>query len=446
MRLSKSSLLRLLLAASSTLASPISSLPNATPGQASVTNGKAIYINTNSFEKNAIAAVKINANGTLGEASTTSTEGIGGAAINAMGQLAMPDSLVSQSALTIAGQHIFAVNAGSNTISMLTISPSNPLHLTLIGTPAPLPGTFPNTIAASLANSLVCVGTTGSKAGISCAHFDAQTGIGEMDALRPFPLGQSDPPRGPTNTVSHTFFSEDGNKLFTTVKGDPGRNTTGFLSVFDIDEGVKGDDCVEKKKKVSLSRREVRQSPEGTAVLFGSQIVPGTDSTRIFATDASFGAGILAVSPAPAPSPSFSKTNGTSDSNTNTTINATAITLIHRRPIPAQRATCWSAISPLTHTAFVTDVAVNRIVEMSLTDASILSTIDLRNKTMDAGLIDLRAAGRFLYVLSPGNGTAEAAVLVVDISGRGRERGLVQRRGLGDVRVGGSAMGMAVLV
>jgi hypothetical protein len=93
-------------------------------------------------------------------------------------------------------QKLFTVNAGSNTISMFTIDKADPTKLKMVGKPVAVPGEFPNTIAASEKNKLVCVGMTGAVAGISCAPFDARNGIGKMDNLRKFDIKQSTPPVG----------------------------------------------------------------------------------------------------------------------------------------------------------------------------------------------------------------------------------------------------------
>ena len=82
---------------------------------------------------------------------------------------------------------------------------------------------------------------------------------------------------------------------------------------------------------------------------------------------------------------------------------------------------------------------------MSLTDASILSTIDL-TANGDPGLIDLRAAGNFVYALSPGNGATEAAITVLDVSGGQGKGKMVQHFGLGAVGAGKNAQGMATLM
>ncbi|KAF2730288.1 hypothetical protein EJ04DRAFT_545820 [Polyplosphaeria fusca] len=392
-------------------------------------NGKAIYVLTNE-DDNAVAAISIQQDGTLGDACLTSTGGAGAVAVDADGKEATPDALISQSSLTVAGQNIFAVNAGSNTVSMLAISPDDPLSLQMVGKPAALPGTFPNTVAASTKHNMVCVGMTGSQAGVACARFSVQTGIGAMDDLRVFDIKQSDPPVGPTNTVSQTFFSEDESMLFTTVKGDPAANNTGFLSVYPVtSDGAQNlqqrhrgrPACAAQGQASSLSRTETRSSPNGTAVLFGSAVIPGSNPPAIFATDASFGAGVLTLG---------------ADMKAQLTAAG---------KLADQKATCWTTIAPGGKSAYVTDVGINRIVEMSLPDASIVKMIDLskvQESSVDPGLIDLRAAGSMVYALSPGNGSSQAAVSVVD-AGKGE---LVQHALLGEVGVKNRAMGMAILM
>ncbi|KAF2825153.1 hypothetical protein CC86DRAFT_418901 [Ophiobolus disseminans] len=382
--------------------------------QDAVKVGKAIYFLTNEKE-NAVVALPIDKNGMLSNGTVTTTGGAGSIAINgANGQPGVPDALVGQSALTVVGNvswRIFAVNAGSNTLTMLSISPSDPTCLTVKGQPVAVPGEFPNTVAASSKNNLVCVGTTGAKAGISCASFSAGRGLGEMDALRPFDIGQSTPPVGPTNTVSQTFFSNDQSVLFTTVKGNPAVNNTGFLSVFNV---------VANNSGVSaLSTKDVRSSPNGTAVLFGSAPIPGRRNS-LFVTDASFGAAILSL-----------------DRNWQASVS-------RAQAIEGQAATCWATISGATNSAYVTDVAMNRVVEMSLQDASIISQLDL-SANGDPGLIDLKSAGNFVYALSPGNATTAAAVTVLDVSGSQGSMKMAQHFELAGI-AGNTAQGMAVLI
>lgn len=358
--------------------------------------GKAIYFLTNEAE-NAVVALPIGSDGLLSAGQVVMTGGAGGFAVNASGQPQLPDGLNSQSSITLVDnvselhllsdevlmctQTIFAVNAGSNTLTMLSVSPLDPTRMTLVGQPVPFPGEFPISVAASLKNKLVCVTTTGQVAGVSCASWSAQ-GLEPMGGLRPFQLNQTTPPMGPLNTVSQTLFSKDETKLYTMVKGNPMVNNTGYMASVDI---VQDDSGI-----ASLAQDEVRSSPNGTAVLFGTTKMLG-DSTSLFTTDASFGAVILSVD---------STGRATTD---------------YKQVIPGQVATCWSTISTFTKSAYVTDVGVNRVVEMSLTDASIIKELDLTNG--DPGLIDLQSAGTFVYALAPGNGTTPAAITVLDVSG-----------------------------
>lgn len=292
---------------------------------------------------------------------------------------------------------------------MFAINKDDPTKLTRVGHPVKVPGEFPNTVAASTKHHVVCVGTTGAVAGVSCAPFTPAGGIGAWDALRPFDLKQTTPPVGPTNTVSQVLFSEDENTLFTIVKGDPMANKTGFLAAFPVkaswDRGT---------AMSAVSAQGTTSSPEGTAVLFGSFMVPGTPD--IFATDASFGAAVLSVG---------------------TDLKATTK---GRAAVEGQAATCWAAYSPATKTAFVTDFAVNRLVEMSIEDASILNVMDL-SANGQSGMLDIRALDEWIYVLAPGNNMTEPALVVVEAATRKQ----VQVKGLGSLGVAGISQGLAIL-
>ncbi|KAI0124086.1 hypothetical protein BJ170DRAFT_638125 [Xylariales sp. AK1849] len=374
----------------------------ARPAKSQAANAKAVYMITNE-QVNSVVAIPIASNGKISGCTTGSSTATGGSGANGMlatNETSAPDALFSQSALTIAGNNLFAVNAGSNTVTMFAIDAKDPTKLTMVGQPAAIPGDFPTTVAASKSNQQVCVGCTGAQAGVSCASFSAQ-GIGAMDSLRAFDLGQTTPPVGPTNTVSQVFFSDDGSMLLSTVKGDPAVNKTGFLAAFPVTAG-------------SVGQQGVQTSPDGTAVLFGSTTIPG--SSDLFVTDASFGGAVLGV-------------DGTG-----------AATLKGKGVVDGQMATCWSVISPATNTAFVTDVGTNRLVEMSMTDASVMGQIDL-SANGDPGLIDLKAAGNFIYALSPGNGTTQAAMTVVNAVSKKQ----VQHIQLDVAGVSKNAQGVAIL-
>ncbi|KAL5415570.1 hypothetical protein PMIN06_009119 [Paraphaeosphaeria minitans] len=402
--------LTIAIAALATLGEAAPWIPKNTPWHQQHTTGKAIYFITNEAE-NAVVALPIKRDGSLAAGKSTKTGGAGEVMIQAAtGNPQHPDGLASQSSLTIVGNTIFAVNPGSNTVSMLAIDPKDPLCLTVVGKPVAVPGEFPNTVAASAKNNLVCVATTGAVAGVSCASF-SHRGIEPMDKLRLFDIGQSTPPKGPINTVSQTLFSSDETKLLTMVKGDPTSNKTGYVSVFDIER--------QWRRPSTLATRGVRSSPNGTAVLFGTSSIPGRPNSY-FASDASFGAAVISLD------------------------HKGVATTAHRQVIEGQKATCWATVSTASHSAFVADVGRDLLVEMSLSDASIIKEYDL-SANGDPGLIDLASAGSFVYALSPGNGTTGAAVTVLDVSGgKGRAK-QAQRFSVAGL-ASSSAQGMAVLL
>ncbi|KAL5000848.1 hypothetical protein BDV10DRAFT_199782 [Aspergillus recurvatus] len=369
-------------------------------------SSKAIYVLTNAAE-NAIIGVPIHKNGLLGDAQVTLTGGVGERALHNDGQPAGPDSLFSQGAVAVTEEYIFAVNPGCNTLSMLRPNETDPSKLTLVGEPATVPGDFPNTVAASEKGRLVCVGTTGARTGVSCTTY-GKNGLGEFDELRPFELGQSTPPIGPANTVSQVLFSADESVLYATVKGDGTAKNTGFFSVFPIKYGNSPDTAA------TLSRKDIRSSPNGTGQLFGSAVIPFSDV--IFVTDPGFGAVVMSVD--------------------RTTYEAE---LVAKTVIPDQTATCWAVYSAKTNSIFVTDAAVNRLVELDAVDARILRSTSLPND--DPGLVDLVVVDRLVYSLSPGNGTTDAAITVFDIESNQQ----VQHFPLKEFGAGPSAMGMAYL-
>jgi hypothetical protein len=339
---------------------------------------KAVYFMTNA-KPNMIAALKVDANGQLSDGSMTLTGGDGSVQVDPMtGQPTVPDALSSQGSVRVAGNMLFNVNAGSNTASMFMIDQNDPTKLTMVGQPANTAGEFPVTMAVSMKNKMVCVGNTGAKDGVACAPFDAQNGIGKMDALRPFNLGQKTPPTGPTNNVADSFFNEAENMLFTTVKGDPTSGKTGQLAAFAMQNG-------------QVSQQNTGNSPQGSMVLFGTNQIPGTNN--LLATDAGFGAAIIST-----------------DAQGKGTIQA-------KQNVTDQKATCWVTISQKTGTAFLTDVGKNHLLEMDTTAPGAIKEMNLT--TNNPGMIDIESGGNFLYALSPGNSSAGigSAVAVFDVSG-----------------------------
>jgi hypothetical protein len=304
-------------------------------------------------------------------------------------------------------QYVFAVNPGDSTISQLKVNRRHsPLKLTLLDT-AKIPGEFPNSVAATAKGNLVCVGATGAEAGVSCTTF-SDHGLGDFDALRPFHLNQTTPATGPPNTLSHILFNTASTALYVLVKGDGTPKNPGFIEVYPVKYGCKPESAAQ------VSFEGIRSSPEGTGLLFGTAIVPS--SGLLFATDPGFGVSILEV-----------------DEETHTVTSRANI------KIADQSATCWAAYSPKSASVFVTDVNLNRLVELDAVNGEILSITNLPGQ--DPGLVDLWVVDHFVYALSPGNGMTDAAVVVYDFDAEK----LVQRVSLEHLGAGPSAMGMAYI-
>ncbi|SJM88870.1 uncharacterized protein ZBIST_5070 [Zygosaccharomyces bailii] len=354
------------------------------PGSGVTSSGRALYFQTNN-EANSVVSVKINENGTLSVGNVVYTNGTGATEISAKTKMsALPDGLSSQGSVAVVDHSLFVVNSGDNTVSLFNIDEENPTNITLLGSPVQVPGDFPVSVAVSSLNGLVCVLTSGMKSGVSCAPYAPYVGIGKMDFLRTFDLGQSNPPVGPLNTGSQVLFSADESELLVTVKGDPSLNKTGYVATFTVSGPL-----LSGKSRVSASA--VHSSPNGTVAMFGFQQIPG--SHNYFVADAGFGAAIISI-----------------DEETE------AADILHKQVISDQQATCWVSISSASGSAFVSDPLVNHIVEMSLTDASIISVINTTSFNDASRFIDLAAAGNNVYALSPGaeEGTgAQVAVLSV---------------------------------
>ncbi|EPE31900.1 3-carboxy-cis,cis-mucoante lactonizing enzyme [Glarea lozoyensis ATCC 20868] len=358
-------------------ASPAECATPPAQGNAKAGNAKAVYFLTNAAN-NAVVALKVGADGKLSAGSMTSTQGKGGVGVDAAGKPALPDGTFSQSIIRVEGSTMIALNPGSNTASLFSISSRDATKLTMIGSPVDTMGDFPVSVAVSSKLSMACVANTGARAGIACYKI-TPTGLLPSGSLRPFALNQTNPPSGPLNTVSQTFFNGDSTALLTTVKGDPTKKNTGFLSSFPVTAGM-------------VSMTGTQTSPNGTAVLFGSTVLPGTSD--IFVTDASFGTATLSSS---------------------TGFAAAAVSASTK--LDGQKATCWATFSAVTSTAFVTDVARNVLSEIDTKTGEVVKSLDAKNGNI--GLIDLASKGNFVYALAPGNATAGVPVhvAVYDVSG-----------------------------
>ena len=253
--------------------------------------------------------------------------------------------------------------------------------LELLGAPKSSLGQFPTTLAVVPKAQLICVANTGAKAGLACATF-SEDGLSDFDMLRPLDVGEKQtPPVGPVPGISDVYFSEDLSSLFVNVKGNPGIFTT-YTAVFDVDNGS------------VATTAATTTTPPGSAVLFGTSLIEETSNALV--SDAGFGALILNLAD----------------------LSAEPVALVN---VTGQQASCWTVISSLTKTGFVTDAAVNRLVEIDLVGGDIVQ--EYYPPTPFPGMTDMAVSGNFLWALSAGNGTTPPSINTFDLSaGRGQAK------------------------
>ncbi|KAK0737522.1 hypothetical protein B0T21DRAFT_450637 [Apiosordaria backusii] len=395
-----------------------------------ITDKKALYFLTNN-EENLVACVEVGTDGKVtGNGAVISTGGKGASGLDWKTNQPATGSLFSQSSITVCDDHIFAVNPGSNTLSMFRINPFSPIHLTPVGEPLSLPGEFPNTVTASAKHKMVCVGMTGAKAGISCSSYSPESGLRSIpSSWREFAvLSQTTPPTGPYNTLSQVLFSPDETKLYATVKGDPrDPSKKGWFSSYDIFTNSSSSSDGEQSW---LAEEEVRSVLEGTTEMSGCAPLPKSQSSgndeqeHMLVTDPSLG-GLALLNLDPKSKEASVKA---------------------KLPLPGQKHTAHITLQKQNKkSVWVSDTAQNKLLELSyekgVDKMEVVGDVDLK-VTGDKGLGDLKAVGGFLYALSPGDGEDDdggCGITVVDT----KERKLVQRAGLKGVGGGRGSVGMA---
>lgn len=328
----------------------------------------AAYFITNEASGNFVVAAGMSSDGTLTLRQAVSTGGIGshGNDAGANG----PDALFSQGSVkaSASGKILATVNAGSNTISVFSINPSNPTDISMIGSPVGSGGEFPVSVTINSAGDTVCALNGGEVNGVSCFSVDQQNGLVPVAGTnRSLSLNQTTPATGPAGSVSHIVFSEDNKQLIASVKGVP--PTPGFLAVWDVaDDG-------------SLSESFTSVAPaEGGLLQFSMTIIPGKNA--ILATDAGIGFDIFDFS---------------SGSNASTKSSVVAI--------DGQSATCWSSFSPNTKNFFLTDIGTSMVTEVNIDNDLVGTVVKQYDQGKGAATIDNDIASMgnndFMYILMP---------------------------------------------
>jgi hypothetical protein len=281
---------------------------------------------------------------------------------------------------------------------MFAISPSDPTSLKMIGAPASSMGEFPTTLAASAELGCVCVGNTGATSGISCSMF-SDAGLAGFDTLRSMNVGESvTPPTGPTPGFGDLLFSEDETLLIAMVKGN-GTEFTGYAATFPVSaSGMVG-------------RTATMATPPGSKALFGMANIPGS-SDLVYVSDAGFGGLTLNID----------------------NLNAQPVAVTN---VTGQQASCWAQVQ--SNRGFITDAAVNRLVEASVDTGAI--TTEFYPPTGFMGMTDFRISGNYLWALSASNGSYPSSIQIFDISGG---PGSIKFDSVYQTGTGSNTQGMAV--
>ncbi|KUJ20110.1 uncharacterized protein LY89DRAFT_682894 [Mollisia scopiformis] len=340
------------------------------------TTNRAAYFLNDDPTGSSIVSLKISVqDGTVSDPILTSTGGKGLQALTASATAGVApapgggDPLFVQDAVVVSGDYLFTVNAGSNTVSMFTIDPTNPWQPKLLST-ASSQGEFPVSITYSAALKTACVVNGGAIAGVSCYSVDHAKGLTPITSLLPIPLNQTTPPVGPPGTVADILFNPSSTALFVTIKGMP--PTPGFIVAWPVlSSGV-------------ISSTPMISSPSELVVDFSIDFL-GSDSSAVI-TDASYGASIVSISP------TFS------------------VSVAVKTVIPNQGASCWSAYSSRFNTIFVMDGGNPNITLLDPATGAIkgVEVQDAAGK----GSFDAKVDRNFLYVLRGG-----ASVSVLDLTG-----------------------------
>jgi 6-phosphogluconolactonase len=159
-----------------------------------------VFVMTNDPAGNSILVFQRNPNGRLIQKDSVATGGLGNGT--------MPDALASQGSLVRSGHFLFAVNAGSDEISVLSIGRKK---LTLVDT-VPSGGEVPTSLAVF--DDLLYVVNVGSG---NITGFHIGSG-GQLTALAGSTRSISGGPSTPMNGASQVSFTPDGQALLVTVK------------------------------------------------------------------------------------------------------------------------------------------------------------------------------------------------------------------------------------
>ena len=323
----------------------------------------AVYTMSNGVNVNEIFIHTLNSNGQLSMISSMNSSGIGVNTTNA-------DPLFSQGSLIVYSNYLFAVNPGSNSLSMFMINPSDARKLTLLSTQS-TNGLFP--ISITVNSMYVCVLTGGSLTGIRCFTYNSSGLylVSSFDRNLTSYISQSIPPSAPPNTMSQIQFSADDRSLIISIKGT-NRTIPGYLLFYLL-----------TNNKTMLSLNPTQVTPTSAVFPFSMTLV---ENNALLITDPG-APGVLTMT--------YSSSNGLINNSMYTFINASLA-----------GALCWSTYSPIIGNYYVIGASTATIVELNINISSISNPVQiiqyyqLPNNTgaLEATVVSL-AGQDFLYII-----------------------------------------------
>jgi hypothetical protein len=301
----------------------------------------------------------------------------------------------------VGANSLFAVNPGSNTLSMFAINPADPANIKTVGKPISTSGEFPMSVAVNKAGTMACVLNGGAKSGVACFKAGAKGLSAIPNTVRDLGLGQTTPPQGPALSASHAIFNVDETQLLAAIKGTP--TAPGFVAVWDV--AADG----------SLSKTfNAVTPPKGGALPFGMAVVEGAKNA-IISTDPALGLTIMDLSTPTAPGKTTTAIKSLAATNTIAGGGSNAL------KVNGEDAVCWVAFSKATGTFFTSDIGTATITEVKVDPATLASSIVQQypqapgSATLDVA-VGTVSGKDFLYIL----GANQTSVDVMSLPAAGK--------------------------